>query len=289
MAKIKKSAEEEIAIIDNVMELLQGLSYETREHMGEIIAQRGVNSTSNWFSVLDLLASDLMFGYKKASTKKSKLRKSVEPGKDWDFEIPQERDFINEVYENGVVVGLELADRGAYRTFEYNGEHYEVYETPTLRDENNPKGIGFMLLQSPEPDYSVLTFDLFKQTITDYIHQWESERDWTLDDYTFHNNGNGHYTFSYDSQVYELMNYEDPAIFKDGLERALENAGFEWGETIEYDTYSDLGFYNHSEMKSTKKSKKPDLDISFEASVNSLRKTNYAKCGNINTIVKERK
>lgn len=148
-----------------------------------------------------------------------------------------------------------------------------------------------------------LTFDLFKQTITDYIHQWESdfkqtitdslpqfsEGDYTLDDYTFHDEGNGHYTFSYDGDVYELMNYEDPEYFRDGLERALEEAGFEWGENIDYDTYSDLGFYNHSEMKSTKKSKESDLGISFEASVNSLRKTNYAKCGNLNTIVKERK
>lgn len=41
---------------------------------------------------------------------------------------------------------------------------------------------------------------------------------------------------------------------------------------------------------STKKSKQPSInDISFEANVNSLRKTNYAKCGNINTTIRERK
>lgn len=57
-------------------------------------------------------------------------------------------------------------------------------------------------------------------------------------------------------------------------------------EEIAYRIYDDL--YNFD--KSTKKSKQPSInDISFEANVNSLRKTNYAKCGNINTTIRERK
>ena len=104
-----------------------------------------------------------------------------------------------------------------------------------------------------------LTFELFKQTIEDYINAYNEEdrKFWEkegmpeayepLEDYTFHDLGDGHYTFSYDGYIYDYINYEeDGGRFRDGLWEALEKAGFEWGDGIEQDTYSDIGFYDHN-------------------------------------------
>ena len=184
--------------------------------------------------------------------KKSKVKKktSIYSGKwYWEFDNPSDRAFIDEVRNNGVVTDLKIERGHAFRTYDYNGQRYEVIEHPDY-----PDGYGDMTILEPEPDYSVLTFDLFKKTIEDYLKQ-HSFADMPLDEYTFHDLGNGHYTFSYDGDIYELMNYDDTGNFKWGLHDALENAGFEWGVNIEQDTYSDIGYYNHAN-KSTKKSKK---------------------------------
>ena len=219
---------------------------------------------------------------RKSDKSTKKMRKSNGYWDDyWEFDNPEHRRFIDEVRQNGTVVDVDYSDRtSVFRTYEYNGKRYVNAENPAY-----PEGIGDMYLMGPEPDYSVLTFDLFKKTIEDYINDYDRQtKDFyeresmpfpyePLEDYTFHNDGNGHYTFSYDGPLYDLLVYdEDGGAFKDGLHRALENAGFEWGVNIEQDTYSDIGFYNHSEMKSARKSYVPQY-IGFRDMVSKMRGT----------------
>lgn len=99
--------------------------------------------------------------------------------------------------------------------------------------------------------------DKFKKVITDYIKRY-SDDDFELGDYTFHEDDD-RVTFSFDSEIYELINYgmdlsefggsSADYSFRDGLEEALGKAGIEW----EPETASDWVCFK-SVSKSTKKS-----------------------------------
>lgn len=205
-------------------------------------------------------------------TMKMKKSKSIAKEKDyWEFDNPDDMKFILEVNHNGMPVSEPTRMAGAtFQIFEYEGKKYELL----IMDDGR---LGDMVLYE-EKDYSHLTFDLFKKTIQDYIDDYDNqmrglhtEMGFTdeyepLGDYTFHDNGEGHYTFSYDGVLYEMMNY-GAGDFKWGLHDALENAGFEWGVNVEQDTYSDIGFYDPNVRKSTKKMKKSiqdDKDLQYE-------------------------
>lgn len=204
------------------------------------------------------------------------------------------------------ITDFDLVGSNTNQKGEYGGQ-YKVY----LMDARGKTYLVPILIPRGKEDKLTSEDDWTEYIDIDWGDLAEtSPEDWTIQSYYYEHYGiEPHFEVTFDiDAIKRALNVPDEFIrsirqisedkieveFDDSdwyYEHIPDNALYQAGYYYEwYDSYI-LNIYpnDDSYRKSTKKSKQPSIDISFEASVNSLRKTNYAKCGNINTIVKERK
>ena len=117
---------------------------------------------------------------------------------------------------------------------------------------------------------------VFKKTIEKFIADEERSIKKSLGDlwdgprytmYSFHDRPDK-LTFAYDGSLYEDLNGYYGWDFKERFDKALEDAGLEWGVDIDYDDYSRLSLY-----KPTSYNKKPFKATSVKMAMPKMKKT----------------
>ena len=92
---------------------------------------------------------------------------------------------------------------------------------------------------------------IFREAIENFIAQQEKlykdclEELWDgplYPDYSFHDYPD-RLTFSFDGTLYEDLNGYNGWAVRNAFDRAMEDAGLEWGEDMDWDTYSDISLY----------------------------------------------
>lgn len=163
---------------------------------------------------------------------------------------------------------------------EYILQHDNFTIQPDPEDEAMGAFPQPMVASTKKMNKSKPSAERFEQVITDFIKRY-SDDDFDLGDYTFHDYDDK-VVFSFDSDIYELINYgldmsefggsgEDYS-FKEGLEQALEDAGFSWGEDIEVLSYSEWAYFKNDSTSKRKKGYVPEMP-SFRDMVDKMRNT----------------
>lgn len=246
---------------------------------------------------------DVNYNDYEASTKKSKMKKSTsDPLND---KIGQTIFFHGREYEITDIdmVGSDKNDKGEF------GLLFDVY----LMDARNTTYSVTILVPREKEDEAYSSDEW-----TDYIFARRGDvtvthpEDWAVQNYYYEHYGiEPHFKEMFDidtiksalnvpeecitsiRQVSEdkiQVEFDDVDWYYEHIpDNALYHAGYfcEWYDSYILDIYPNDDSYRKSTKKSTQKP--INKTMSFEDNVNKLRKSNYDRTGNINTIIKERR